>query len=361
MGTAGPVSSGGVIMDEQLLAGILAAMPGENPQQRLNYLQDLFKQLNVDPFGTQQPVMQEWQDPLLKYDITYGGNEGYAAVFDAVDSGVDPETAVRGAVADNRFPDVTDMSEQDKQRFISDAQTVARNYAFEKLDAEQGRIGFERRQAQTAAEAPRPLSSLMPTTAYDQAVERLGFEPTAQDLMDAYSRQLWEQQGTAPRAQKRRTGSTAGRDTKETSGDSVSAGDFVKSAARGLGSFLGGLPVPANIVRNVVSDMPMVRGITGSGIRRRPAMPDMSGLTEDQARSAVRAGAQAVRNVLPFAGEDKMPEGFGFSGRYGDVKKQMFEAAADRAAAAAKRRTVQTPQSQQFMQNLAYALLLQGD
>lgn len=342
MGTAGSVSSGGLIMDEQILAQLLAAMPGNTAQQRLNYFQDLMGELNIDPFGTQQPVIQQWQDPLLKYDITYGGNEGYAAVFDAVDSGVDPETAVRGAVADNRFPNVTDMDEQEKQRFISDAQTVARNYAFEKLDAEQNRMGFERSQAQKAAEAPAPLSAMMPTTAYQQTVERLGFEPTSQDLMDAYSRRLWAGRTRTPVRREQRQVDMPPPPTPLPSGGGV---------VDAIAGFFRGKPTMGNIVA----------GVRRSGGDGGEAAPRQVGGGRQFGRQQATLG-DIIRRTAPVSEFGQAaPEGFGFGGRYGDVKKQMFEAAAERAAESAKRRTVQTPQSQQFMQNLAYALLLQGD
>lgn len=333
-------------MADEIIPQLLASMPGETAQQRLNYLQDLFKQLNVDPFGTQQPVMQQWQDPLLKYDITYGNNDGYAAVFDAIDNlGVDPETAVRGAVADNRFPEVEGMTEQEKQNFISDAQTVARNYAFEKLDAEQAKMGFERSQAQKAAEAPAPLSSLMPTTAYQQTVERLGFEPTAQDLMDAYSRQLWAGRTRTPNRQGRRE--TAPARQADVPSPPPSGGGIVDAVA----GFFRGKPTMGNIVA----------GVRRSGADGEKAEPRQVGGGRQFGRRQATLG-DIIRRTAPVSEFGQAaPEGYGFGGRYGDVKKQMFEAAAERATAAAKRRTVQTPQSQQFMQNLAYALLLQGD
>lgn len=307
----------------QIFAALIQAMPGESAQQRLNYFQDLTKQLNVDPFGTQQPVMQEWQDPLSKYETTYAQqSEGYKSVFDAIDNGVDPLTATRGAVADARFPETEGMDDEERSRFIDDVRRVAEQYSFESIQNEQNKAEFEAKQQRIAGEAPTPLQQLLPTssTAYEAATQRLGFEPTAENLLKEYSQFLYK----------------TGRDRLGSQfnypAPAPAAAPPAVEMSRGVGGGGGGGSATTSAKREPVATGRSLREILGAGL--------------EKARQRATA-----------------PEDYGFTGRYGNIKKRMFSAAAERAGQQAKQRRVDTssPESQQFMQNLAYAMLLQGD
>lgn len=324
----------------QILSALIQAMPGKNAQQRLNYFQDLMGQLNVDPFGTQQPVMQEWQTPVSKYATTYAQqSEGYKSVFDAIDEGVDPLTATRGAIADDRFPETANMSEDEKSRFVDNVRRVAEQYSFEQIENQQNQAEFLARQQREMAEAPRALSGLLPSsdTAYSAATERLGFEPTAENLLREYSQFLYEkgQEREAERPTRRAAAAPAAPATVPRPTTTLSPG--------GTTSVMN-LPAP-----------PAGQAYEPGSLMAPPAAP---------AVPAAPVGGKGVPASFDVGAKPSIaPEGYGFTGRTGDVRRQMFTAAAERAGDAARKRRVDTssPESQQFMQNLAYALLLQGD
>lgn len=322
----------------QILSALIQAMPGKNAQQRLNYFQDLMGQLNVDPFGTQQPVMQEWQTPVSKYATTYAQqSEGYKSVFDAIDEGVDPLTATRGAIADDRFPETANMSEDEKSRFVDNVRRVAEQYSFEQIENQQNEAEFLARQQREMAEAPRALSGLLPSTgtAYDAASERLGFEPTGENLLKEYSQFLYEK------------GLEKTKDSRAVASKKVSPPTMVTRPVTTL------TPGGTNSVTNLPPPGPGQTYAPGSRLgppaaAAPPSAPPVSG-----GKSVPSSFSQGQISSLDY----------GLTGPYGENYRQMLLAGAERAANRARQRRVDTssPESQQFMQNLAYALLLQGD
>lgn len=341
------------------LASLFRVIPGDTAQKRLNYLQDLTSKqgLNLDVFGTRQPVLQQWEDPASEVRAMYGNNAGFQAVFQAIDEGVDPLTAIRGAIADDRFPELDTMDDRQKQDYTASLTKVARDYSYERAETASNKAAFERQQAKTVAEAPITLDEVLtPRTQYDAAVERLGFEPSAEDLMKAYSQQLWANRPTpmrTPMRTERRQAAPAPPPT----GDSVGVGDLFRSLGRGVVGVARAIPNPVNIATNIATGSKWAKATSGEGKKQTP---DFSGMTEQQARNAIRSVRENLSGVLPFV-ERSMPEDYGFGGPAGDVRKQIFEGTMGRAANIARQKELSSPESNRVLQNLAYALLLQGE
>jgi hypothetical protein len=325
----------------QILSALIQAMPGETAQNRLNYFQDLMGQLNVDPFGTQQPVIQEWQAPASQVRAMYGQNPGLQAVFQAIDEGVDPLTAMRGAIADDRFPELSGMDITEKQNYTSSLNKVAEDYSSERAETAKNKANFERQQAQKAAESPTPLQQLLPgsVSAYEQTAERLGFEPTAENLLKEYSQFLYEK------------GLEKTKDSRAAASKKV--------------------PPPTMVTRPVTTLTP---GGTNSVINLPSLGAGQTYAPGSRLGPPIEAAPpSAPPSAPPVSGGKSVPSSFsqgqissldyGFTGPYGENYRRRLTSAAERAANRARQRRVDvtSPESEQFIQNLAYALLLQGD
>ena len=139
------------------LQGETNSMPGDTMQQKLNYYQDIVSTLGVDPIqqaGLGQEAQPQWVEPTSKARQVYGSNEAYSNMFDLIDQGYDPDTALSmtsEAAKAGQFESVKNWD--DSPESLTKLSDRANQYAFEKAGADQDRQMFEAKNAPSYTQA----------------------------------------------------------------------------------------------------------------------------------------------------------------------------------------------------------------
>lgn len=135
--------TGGLSTDElmQMLAQMQGGnLPGKTPASQLNYYQDLVSTLGFDPVQqagispTDAPVQPEYLAPINKQRAVYESDPVYKQIFDLVDQGNSPASAVSAAFRDAKISDGAQMKEAAK---------IAADYAMSNVDELNARNKFE--------------------------------------------------------------------------------------------------------------------------------------------------------------------------------------------------------------------------
>lgn len=139
------------------LQGDQNSMPGDTMAQKLNFYQDIVSTLGVDPIqqaGLGAEAQPVWVEPTSKARQVYGSNEAYSTMFDLIDQGYDPDTAlaqVNERAKAGEFETITNWDDsEDAMLKLSDR---ANQYAFEKAGADQDRQAFEAKNAPSYTQA----------------------------------------------------------------------------------------------------------------------------------------------------------------------------------------------------------------
>jgi len=118
---------------------------GDNPAKRLNYAQDLLsslKAMGVDLTtlfapGTASEVPQ-FVEPVNQTGSIYGSDQRFASIFQAIEEGADPISAVRAAREQLGLPEGMTLEEYNQTIL-----PVATQYASEKVQNQQARTQWE--------------------------------------------------------------------------------------------------------------------------------------------------------------------------------------------------------------------------
>jgi hypothetical protein len=306
----------------QYIAAIFGFQPGNNPQQRLNYLQDWSKSVGFDPLG--QPFQPEPFPELEFAPITreiYATDPGspYVSIFDAMDQGIDPVNAARAAINNGAFGDPNQLDED----FRRDVVRTAREYGTELRNFRSEQAKWERQQAKAAAEAPISLQELLfPPSERDVASAAYNRPEglTIQDLARIYAENRKALSRTPPPLKPSET----------------------KRAAAGGRS---GAPGPTmSLYPTGVSGM---APYPGQVLPEKPQKP----LGSQEGGKSVGQVQKPVESYLPGAGAP---------GKWKQRQREGFDAAAKSVLEVLGQRAVRTPRQQDVIRNIAYMNLISG-
>ena len=264
-----------------LIQAIYGYLPGKTQANRFNYLQDISGAINFDPFGLPYaPEMFPEEDMISQIRLDYASDPAspYAGVFDAVDSGQDPISAARAAIARGDFGDPLVVRDD---RLDEDIKEIAQQYRRELNEIPKRMREFDREQARAAREAPVTLEEILnPASQYEIASMAAGKPEglTEQDLLAGYSRRRFEQ------AQAGRTRGLEQRAARESATPAAQAKPGKKSRVnmggllRTVGRAIGNVPLPSTLVGGAAvraaSNAPLVRGVDAAmGIGRGNGSP----------------------------------------------------------------------------------------
>lgn len=184
-------------MSEQelvFLNALLSRVPGKTAQQKLNYIQDWAKGINLDLFGTAPEYAPS--APPVTYNKTAAmyagkGNDALDSIFNSIESGVDPFTAVQQASSKGPLPNAYDPNDPSTKQGI-DYIALAQQYAADKFEADRSmadwQAGEQQRQTEFEAKQPARVSDLV-RSKYDVLSEAFGKPVTSQDLLNRYQAQ----------------------------------------------------------------------------------------------------------------------------------------------------------------------------
>lgn len=177
---------------------LLSATPGKTQAQKLNYLQDL----GFDPFGKENtPYTQQAPTPAQNNVVgdTYGSNTVFAKIFNKIENGSDPITAVdevrqelgEGAVPTYSDPYGTSNTPAASQQ--TDFYGIAADYAKENNKnaaqlAEWQQTEDAAKQQWEAAQKPT-LNNALGDSQYSKISDIFGGPVTAKSLLDLYTGQ----------------------------------------------------------------------------------------------------------------------------------------------------------------------------
>jgi len=186
----------------QFLYGILSKIPGKTQQQKLNYLQDWAKGLNVDLFG--QPQEYVPQTAPVTYNATgqiYGNNEALMKMFNSIEQqGLDPITAAK--LAAEKYPE---MAYDPINKTGVNFEEIATQYYRDKLAADKSMAEYATaeadRQQAWQQDQPATLQDLF-TDKYSALSEAAGQPVTADLLLKKYAENAIKQRGGASMGQK---------------------------------------------------------------------------------------------------------------------------------------------------------------
>jgi hypothetical protein len=320
----------------QYIAAILGFQPGNNPQQRLNYLQDWSKSIGFDPFGQQfqpEPFPEFEFAPVTREIYATDPTSGYGVVFDLMDQGFDPVKAVKSAIDEQAFGDPNQLDED----FRRDVVRTAREYATELRNFRSERAKWERQQARAAAEAPVSLQELLfPPSERDIVSSAYGRPEglTVQDLARIYA----EDRKALSKGPSRQKPPTAAEPPKGDDYSGLGGGLRRLRDARGWGSrlgMLGRMAVPFGLAG------PVEGGAT-------PAAQVQDGGGRGKTVGAVQ---KPVESYMPGAGAP---------GRWRERERAGFDVAAQNVLEVLGQRAVRTPRQRDVMRNIAYMNLIPG-
>jgi hypothetical protein len=190
---------------QDFINAIIASRTAKTPASRLNYLQDWSGSVGFDPFGVpfqEDPFPEELYTPQTRSIYATDERSPYAAIFDAVDAGIDPVEAVRLAINDPSQP-FGDPATVRSERLDKDIFKVARDYANELQTFEREQAKWNREQAKLRAAAPVTLDELInPASRYDELSVRMGRPEglTVDDMLEAYNRDRFNRAQVARQA-----------------------------------------------------------------------------------------------------------------------------------------------------------------
>ena len=193
---------GEMLRQYAMLASNGFALPGNTPQQRLNYLQDLEQSLGFSPIqlaGVTNPAVQvpQWEEPLNITGQMYGADPVYGSIFRAIDE--DQASPIAAAKAAMKQAGIDPQLDKDT---YNQAISVATDYAREKFENQQKRANWERENAgqfatYTAPDGSRYKNSPMGgNDIYGTASEyELLGAPNVDELMKQYAQSRSPRQG----------------------------------------------------------------------------------------------------------------------------------------------------------------------
>lgn len=176
--------------EQMFLYALLSRVPGKTAQQKLNYIQDWAKGVNLDLFGTAQQYTPA--PPPVTYNKTaemYGGkgNDALDSIFNSIESGVDPFTAVEQARGDKGLPN--EYKKINNENGI-DYTAIAQQYAADKVASDRQLAEYQIAESQRAAEyeasKPAQLGDVL-RTKYDVMSEAYGKPLTGEELLNKYA------------------------------------------------------------------------------------------------------------------------------------------------------------------------------
>jgi hypothetical protein len=133
----------------QMYSNLQGGLFGADPAKRLNYLQDLEQSLGFNMAqlsGTTNPADQiaPYQEPINQTGAMYGNDQFFASIFQAIEDGNDPISAVRAARDQLGMP-----AGMTQDEFNQTVLPIATQYASEKVKAQQDRATWEQENAAT--------------------------------------------------------------------------------------------------------------------------------------------------------------------------------------------------------------------
>lgn len=309
---------------------MIAGSPtAKTPAARLNFAQDWWRSVGLDPFGTPfvaEPFPEEEFAPVTRQIYATASNSPYRTIFDAIDAGQDPISAARDAINDPSQPFGDPLSVRD-EGLDRDITAVARQYADEVKTFEKERTDWQREQARKQAEAPVTLGEILnPRSQYEVISEAAGKPEglTVDDMLQAYNRVRFEQ-GAAGRQR--------GMERRAAAPSAVQPSQAAKKDGgfwRGISDFAGNIVAPW-------------RQQTIEGQRQRAARPGSSG------------AGKRVASVPP---QRKVSEYQ--IGPAGSIADLLYRDAARRGIASQQQTPVWSPKARQTMGNIALMNLLVG-
>ena len=114
---------------------------GNDPAKRLNYYQDLMSTLGTDlvqTAGVTNPAAEQYMEPMNQTGSIYGSDQRFASIFQAIEEGADPISAVRAAREQLGLPEGMTLEEYNQTIL-----PVATQYASEKVQNQQARSQWE--------------------------------------------------------------------------------------------------------------------------------------------------------------------------------------------------------------------------
>lgn len=185
------------VSDEDMLAlysGIQGQLPGGKPKDRLSFLSSMSNMLGFNPValaGVENPdpkMADPFVDPGNATADVYGSNPLYASVFDAIDAGADPVSAVKAAKDSGQFGAMwTDADQQQNLQIATDyaKEKVKGNQAYQEWEAKTG----AKAQGYTAPDGSKYKQSPMggnDINGFASEYELLG-APSEADLVSQYA------------------------------------------------------------------------------------------------------------------------------------------------------------------------------
>lgn len=172
-----------------LYEAILKAAPGKTVASKLAYLKGQGFDLTAGPqaeyAGATAPVLT---NPVGEM---YASDKGFSSIFDLINKGVDPITAVNKARADKLIPAVHQPTDPLTGDVINYTQ-IAQDYAKANFDNKAKLDAFNQSEAQKKAQweqkqKPNLMNELGSNTVYQDLATGFGKDFTAQDLVNQYA------------------------------------------------------------------------------------------------------------------------------------------------------------------------------
>lgn len=345
--------------DEDIAAymqAIIASPTAKTPAARLNFGQDWWRAVGLDPFASdyvEEPFPEEQFAPITRDIYATDPNSPYLSIFDAIDQGVDPVSAARTAIEQGVFGNPRDVRDD---RLDEDIVRTARDYAGELKTFQQEQAKWQREQASKRAEAPVTLNELLfPRSQYEVISEAAGKPEglTVDDMLSAYNRSRFE----AGQAARQR--GMAGRAVKEQA--EMGPQRAAPSGKKGAGGLRGVFRAGARMLENVpgLSAVPQGRAAI-AGLRAAGGTPMVAAVDAAGRRAGLVGGQSAGGKVAPAVIPQQRKVADYQVGSAGSVADLLYRDAARRASERQKQTPVWDPRAQQVMRNISLMQLLAG-